>query len=121
VVHFFASNSFKTPVEVVLVDLLKRLCGCCSTLVRWKRLGLAAPLALACLAAVPCAWARQGCRAISNSTSGLSRHSSWHGRSWAALSSGISLYGHDAREFLAGLASNISLDKFRAVIKIKIK
>jgi hypothetical protein len=29
--------------------------------------------------------------------------------------------GNDAREFLAGLASNIGLDKFRAVIKIKIK
>jgi len=73
VVHFFASNSFKTPVEAALVDLLKRLGGCCSTLVRWKRLGLAAPLALACLAAVPCAWARQGCCATAHGAAELGR------------------------------------------------
>ena len=31
------------------------------------------------------------------------------------------LYGDDPREFLARLASNIGLDKCRAVIEIKIK
>ena len=31
------------------------------------------------------------------------------------------LYGDDPREFLARLASNIGLDKFRAIIEIKIK
>jgi len=37
------------------------------------------------------------------------------------LNVGNGLYGDDPREFLARLASNIGLDKFRAVIEIKIK
>ena len=37
------------------------------------------------------------------------------------LHAGNGLYGDDPREFLARLASNIGLDKFRAVIEIKIK
>ena len=57
VVHFFASILFKTPVEAALVDLLKRLGGYCSTLVRCS--GLVAPLALARPAAVPQLMARQ--------------------------------------------------------------
>jgi len=50
----FASNSFKTLVEAALVDLLKRLGGYCLTSIRWKRLGLTAPLALAYPATAPC-------------------------------------------------------------------
>ena len=59
-VHFFASNSFKTPVEAALVDLLKRLGGYYSTSVRCS--GLVAPLALARPAAVPqlMAWQKLG-------------------------------------------------------------
>ena len=75
--------------------------------------------------------ASRPCRAVCPGASGLPRLYWWHVRlatplvvAWqklGTLRAGNGLYSDDPREFPTRLASNIGLDKFHAVIEIKIK